>query len=210
MNSTGSISKEQDLIFYDNTTPALTTEDVGYFPIETVIGVGQVKSVIRDTQELKKALLDLSEVKKIRDEMRHCSVYWRCQDLFNGRDSYQINNPYDQVFTFLICEKIDFDITSDDIDHYYSDNNIPDHLKHNVILDISNGIYAYRTGDNMGFVGMPSSNKTPKPDFIGDDGSDIHFFHFLTNISIFISNNTVYHPDMGTYLSPGREPRREL
>lgn len=204
MNSSGALSKEQDLIFYDKiNTPVLTVENIGYFPVETVAAVGQIKSIIKTKQELEEALKRLSEVKKIRDEMQHSSVIWRTHDLFNGKSSYSKDNVYDQIFTFIVCEKIKFKITPEEISDFYDKEKIPAHLRHNLIFDVTDGIYSYRTGDLMLFVAIPAAVKNKheiKPSFISSN-ENLHFTHLLNNISIFVSGATIYHPDMAMYIS---------
>lgn len=201
-NSNNEISKEQDLIFYSkNDTPVLTLENTKFFPIETVVGVGQVKSIIRNKKDLKEALDQLVNIKKLRENMGHSSVIWRRENLNDRKNSYSIDKTYDQVFTFLICEKIDFEISALDINQLY-EKDIPEHLKHNIILDITSGTYAYKIDKDQEFVAMPySAIGTSIPCFESNKSNNNHIKHFLNNLTIFIPANTVYLPDMGYYLN---------
>ncbi len=201
MNANDEITGEQDLIFYSKAdTPLLTLGNDKFFPVETVIAVGQVKSVIRTKSDLKNALDKLMKVKSIRDNMGHESVLHRSQDLWDGRSGYFKEIFYDQVFTFLICEKIDFDITAEEIGLLY-DKNTPQYLKHNIILDLSKGIYGYRIKSTEPFVGIPFCKEGDSiPSFILSDVENNHIEHFLTNLQIFTTGATIFHPDMGVYL----------
>lgn len=201
INSKNEISKEQDLVFFSkNDTAVLTLENTKFFPVETVVAVGQIKSVIRSKKDLKEALDQLKNVKSMRENMGHNSVIWRGQDLMGGRNSYSVSNPYDQVFTFLICEKIDFKLSELELDELY-DKETPSHLKHNIILDICSGAYAYKVKVDDPFVAIPFTSKgASAPYYKVADEKNHHIKHFLTNLQIFIPGSTVFHPDMGLYL----------
>ena len=201
MNANDDITEEQDIIFYSKAeTPILTVENHKFFPVETVVAVGQVKSVIRTKADLKDALDKLMKVKVTRENMGHDSVIWRGQDLYNGRSGYFKEIFYDQIFTFLICEKISIDISPEDVDSLY-EIDTAQHLKHNIIIDLSNGVYGYKIKSNETFVGIPFSKEgNSLPLFIGADIDNSHILHFLTNLQIFTSGGTIFHPDMGVYL----------
>ncbi len=66
LNSNNDTSTEQDLVIYSDTdTPVLTLENASFFPIETVVSIGQIKSVIQSKSDLKDILDKLVQVKKI-------------------------------------------------------------------------------------------------------------------------------------------------
>lgn len=202
LNSNNQTTKEQDLIIYsDNDTPVLTLENMSFFPIETVVAIGQVKSAIKSKQDLKIILDNLVEVKKLRDNMGHNSVIWRSHDLWNGRDGYYSDNAYDQVFTFIICEKLNFVITPDEIDKLY-DKDVKEYLKHNLILDINNGLYGYQINPQEPFIAIPCAKEMKKttPILVGTK-DEWHFKHFLTNIHIHTSSNTIFHPNIARYMN---------
>ena len=201
INSSDGISTEQDLIFYSkNDTPVLTLENTKFFPIETVVGIGQIKSCIKTKNELQEILEKLSCIKSLRDNMGHDSVVWRGQDLYDGKNSYSTNNPYDQIFTFLICEKMNFKIDELEIDSLYG-KNVKQHQKHNFILDLNAGSYAYVINDDGIFIGCPYSVKgNSNPSFIKSDSSNMYIKHFLINLHIYIAGNTIFHPDMAHYI----------
>ncbi len=201
LNSNNETTTEQDLIIYStNDTPVLTLENTSFLPVETVVSVGQVKSVIQSKKDLKKILDNLVKVKMVRDNMGHSSVIWRNHELFNGSYGYYKDNAFDQVFTFVICEKLNFTITPDEIDKLY-DSGTKEYLKHNLILDISNGLYGYQIKEGDPFLAIPYTihgNSTPI--LVGTE-NEWHFKQFLTNIHIHTSSNTVFHPNMGKYIN---------
>ncbi len=201
MNANDEITGEQDIIFYSKTeTPLLTLDNDKFFPVETVVAVGQVKSIIRTRADLKAALDSLTKVKSARNNMGHDSVLWRGQDLWNGRSGYFTEIFYDQIFTFLVCEKIEINISPEEIDSLY-DTGTSQYLKHNIILDLSNGVYGYRIKADEPFVGIPfSKNGNSTPSFIASDDKNIHIKHLLTNLQISTAGGTIFHPDMGVYL----------
>lgn len=201
MNANDETTGEQDLIFYSKTeTPLLTLGNDKFFPVETVAAVGQIKSIIKTKKDLKDALDKLMKVKAVRDNMGHNSVLWRSQDLWNGRSGYFKEIFYDQVFTFLVCEKIEININSEEIDSLY-DVDTPQHLKHNIILDLSKGVYGYRIKTNEPFIGVPfSKDGNSLTSFVVSDQTNMHIIHLLTNLQIFTAGSTIFHPDMGVYL----------
>ena len=200
LNSNNETTSEQDLIIYStNDTPVLTLENTNFFPVETVVSVGQVKSVIQTKKDLKLILDNLVKVKMVRDNMGHGSTIWRSQNIWDPHNYYS-DNVFDQIFTFVICEKINFSITAEEIDELY-DEGVKDHLKHNLILDISNGLYGYKIKKEDPFIAIPYvKNGKTTPSFVGTKDEQ-HFKHFLTNIHIHTSSNTIFHPEMARYIN---------
>lgn len=197
LNSNNDTSAEQDLIIYsDADTPVLTLESTSFFPVETVVSVGQIKSVIQTKSDLKEILNNLVKVKKVRDNMGHGSVIWRTQTIWEPNNYYK-DNQYDQIFTFLICEKLNFKITASEIDALY-DNGTESYLKHNLILDITNGLFGYQVPTEP-FVGIPHDLGNGKLPSTINAISNAHIEHFLINAHLFISSNTIFHPDIGRY-----------
>ena len=65
------------IIYYKNVTPLIESSELQkFFPIETVIGVGEVKSTLSKKQ-FKEALNKLADVKMLREdvEMHKCQAY---------------------------------------------------------------------------------------------------------------------------------------
>ena len=155
----GNVSHQCDLIVYDrNNTPLIETEDKQrFFPIETVVAVGEVKSDISKTA-LGDALNRLKEIKEIRFDVESPS-YIFCRK--SGSMPYNPKiMPCHQVFTFLICEKFAFnsDNLHNEIDDLY--NNAEAHLRHNMILSIADGTMMYDSDE-----GRPIHYPVMKQDF---------------------------------------------
>ncbi|MCC7469701.1 MAG: hypothetical protein IT284_01005 [Bacteroidetes bacterium] len=200
LNSNNETTSEQDLIIYSTSdTPVLTLENTNFLPVETVVSVGQIKSVIQTKKDLKLILDNLVKVKMVRDNMGHGSVIWRVQNI-GGPDNYYSDNAFDQIFTFVICEKINFTITAEEINELY-DEDVKDYLKHNLILDISNGLYGYQIKKEDPFIAIPyvKDGKT-MPVLVGTK-DEWHLKQFLTNIHIHTSANTIFHPEMARYIN---------
>lgn len=201
LNSNNETTLEQDIIIYSsNDTPVITLENTNFFPVETVVAVGQVKSVIQSKGELKIILDNLVNVKKIRDNMGHGSVIWRCEAIW-GPDNYYKEKAFDQIFTFVICEKLNFKITAEEIDKLY-DKDTEDYLKHNLILDIGNGLYGYQKKLDEPFVAFPYTKEGKNIPVLVGTRDKWHFKQFLTNINIHVSSNTIFHPNIGKYIDP--------
>jgi len=125
INSKGKTSNQLDLIIYDKKqTPFIRLDDnPRFFPVETVVGIGEVKSTLT-TNNLCKALVKLSLQKEIRTGLVE-SIY--CINKENAVPNFQ--NPYDNIFSFIICEKIsDFDMStfeSKTVESYEKNNIYP-------------------------------------------------------------------------------------
>ena len=68
ITSSGLISNQCHIIIYDKSkTPRIQNfENQRFFPIETVLGIGEVKSTISSMAELNKYLQKLSKLKELR------------------------------------------------------------------------------------------------------------------------------------------------
>ncbi len=201
INANNDTSTEQDLIIYSNIhTPLLTIDNDKFFPVETVVAIGQVKSVIHTKNELKEALVALSNIKKMRENMGHDSVVFRSGPAVWGPDGYHKDNPYDQISTFLICEKMNFSISPEEVDALYVQET-SQHLKHNLICDLTNGIFGYKEQPQEPLVGIPViSTGNIQPSFLPNANGENHIIHLLANLQILTTAATVFHADMAVYL----------
>ncbi|HKP95408.1 MAG TPA: DUF6602 domain-containing protein, partial [Fibrobacteria bacterium] len=70
INTFDEISTQCDIVVYDsNVTPLIQSEEKQrFFPVESVCGVGEIKSVLNKTS-LKSALNKLAEVKRISERV---------------------------------------------------------------------------------------------------------------------------------------------
>jgi len=127
------VSRQCDIIIYDKEeTPIIhSSYNQEFIPIEAVLLVGEVKSNIENNTDLEKYLKTLSEFKKIRRNIKNPTVKRK------GKD---------QIGTFLICKKLPKNFNYD-TSALYSDEDTSN--KHNLILSIDNGLYAYATNEVM-------------------------------------------------------------
>jgi len=165
INSQGKISTQCDIVIYDKTaTPLMRSDNLQtFFPIESVCAVGEVKSKVT-LAELKEALIKLTKHKALRDSIFE-PVY-----VYNGKGDGEFRDIYkpelderDQIFTFVICDSFDFDISKKNLQHIsecYSQNNPkrPDNYKHNLILSVRDGLIAYLYEGNI-LYGFPTKAK---------------------------------------------------
>jgi len=96
---TGRVSDQLDVIV-SNTLVATHFETVGgsrFFPCESVVAVGQVKSSLTSRGELAKALKNLESAKGLDRSAGGTAV-----DFANNRPINPLENHKDQIFTFLI------------------------------------------------------------------------------------------------------------
>jgi len=142
INDIGEISSQIDIIIYDkNNTPLIeNNEKQRFFPVETTVGIVEVKSDLSKTQ-LKDALNKLSKNKILKEKMSNPTIIKR--DHIGNFDPE--NYMYDNIFSVLICNKLNFNITNlvNEIDELYDQNILP-RQKHNLIISIEDGLIAYR------------------------------------------------------------------
>lgn len=196
INSENKISSQCDIIIYNkDITPHIeNSEKQSFYPIESVIAIGEVKSTINTPKDLNNALKKLSKLKKfrkIKDKHRvHKSVF---NDEFNIE-----KNPFHNVFTFLICYKFNFDYRLDIVNY----ENIEHYYHHNVILSLTDGIANYATS-KTGNLGFPfSGSEKHYQHFCKNKNSDLppHIKIFLTTLNTAMFFTTQLEIDMAFYL----------
>jgi hypothetical protein len=175
VNSSDKVSKQCDLIIHKpRNSPLLQDSDLkNFYPIESVVAIGEIKSKITKSQ-LKKALIKLAETKEIRSG--------------SGSDKQTIENrswkpkqdPLCQIFTFLMCEEIS-DLGSDfEIKNYMNDvyKNIDNTFRHNVVLSLKDGLFCYKHPENK-YIQYPTAGINCH-DFSFLKGEQLkEFLHFL-------------------------------
>lgn len=221
----GGISTQCDLVIYDKSvTPLLKSENLQrFFPVESVVAVGEIKSVL-SLSELKKALRKLASVKSMRDSLWEPTyIYSRKEEGLYGEYKPELDER-DQIFTFLICESFNFDFQKrlNDIVSCYSEQlpHRPFCHRHNLILSIKDGLVAYLHPSGCLFQ-FPSKitelfdaqeGDTPKSKKIIANrlkyrlvlpvsDSFEHIRHFCTLFHQGLSAVSVLFPDMGNYIN---------
>lgn len=202
INTSDEVSTECDIIIYDkNNTPLIQSKELQkFYPVETVAAVGEIKSTLSKSK-LKDALEKLSRVKAIRkSEITSGFINRKTSE---GYDP--INKPKDSLFTFLICDKFDFDLTdlAVTINNIYSNGIHPNH-RHNLILSINDGMAAYYSEKDDGihlsipypiFYGQPVKTVVTDPTKDND-----HIKSFASFMFMGVSGTTLIKPDITSYL----------
>lgn len=198
INTHNNISHQCDIIIYDSKiTPLIeSSERQRFFPVETVVAVGEVKSTLSRT-DFSNAINKLSKVKVLREEVKHPTIMKK--DKGNNYDP--VNDPYDQIFTFLICQKIDFDLVNiaNDIKSIYEPSLQPRH-KHNLILSIEDGLLAYYDNNDMTMM-YPVCGSLLKNRFIQPGQNQYcHFKYFASYLFLGTSSGTLLYPEITDYM----------
>lgn len=213
MNNSDEISTECDIVIYDSTSTPLiqSSEFQRFYPLETVCAVGEVKSVL-SKQKFKEALNKLSQVKRMRENISDPVILKRD---FPGNYAPQ-NNPYDQIFTFLICQKLDFDLNqiTTEINQLY-ERNTPYRYRHNLILSVEDGIILLYYDENYKSFMYPTIGSRQLKNRLraSDENSPFAAFKLFTSyIFMGTSSATILYPDLTNYmgLSVGGLEQNEL
>ena len=205
INSNDSVSTQCDIVIYDsNHTPLFESgKKQRFFPMETVIAVGEVKSTL-SKKDFKDAINKLSKTKSLRTEISNPSyIHRKTTNEFNNYE-----HPFDQIFSFLICKKLNFDLTDLDFDDFY-ENEVEYQNRHNMILSIDDGIFIYKhtvkskvlTWHFPKSQGLNLKNRFIKP---GENGKN-HFGVFASQLFMAAQNGTIFFPEFSKYAeqSPG-------
>jgi hypothetical protein len=200
ITSDDQVSSQCDLVIFDPQYTPLV-EDANrrrFFPIETVVAIGEVKSVL-SKQGLFDSLEKLAANKKIR----------QIDDLSPARRSERLlleekGHHYDQMISFLICEKLDFnlvDITAH-VSRHYDKVGVAREHRHNLVLSIEDGLLCYKNHKLRDVAwmlpvtrGVPMKNRFMHP---GDSGRN-HFGIFTAYLFMMCANATVFMPEIGKY-----------
>lgn len=212
-------STQCDVIIYQNNVIPLIDNNIAkFFPIEIVNGIGEIKSDLEKKQFID-ALKKLAENKKLMDERK-------------GEGT--INNPvfeeYNQIMSFLVCNKLKFDVDSINFKEVYGD--IPRKYWHNFILSLEDGVFIYKMYFDQ-FQGkvkesFDSANGNTKaesriwpyslrivkgdiykcPEYFieiseKEEEKYSHVIHFLTSISAVLNEQSHYKFDFVEYLDLG-------
>ena len=188
-------SRQSDIIVFEkeicpvfslNDTPETT-----YFPCESVIAVGEVKSTL-GTSELLDSFSKIESVKKLRrfwkDNSCFRSYCSRTVLLGTSEEKYnQFEKPNDQIYGFIICERIGLSLDTFLSKCKEEINRRPSHTVPNMVVSLHDGILVY----------MDSKNRRTCTDSSGADflyfvnKQESNFQQLLSNLnSIIISGRT--------------------
>lgn len=199
INSKGEISTQCDLIIYDkNKTPKIENIDSQrFFPVETVLLVGEIKSDINSMKDLNNYLIKLAKIKKMRDGVVCPQPYYRPK-LTSTYSPESI--PFDNIFSILICNKFNFKFDISKLDYEMTENR----FKHNLVLSLNDGILNYKT--NQGTDNLPYPCVGPEilqNNYLQNDHADLpaHIISFLGSLSMAVTTTTLLEIDMIYYLT---------
>jgi len=204
INTNNEVSTQCDLIVFDpQFTPTLEdAENRRFFPVESVVAIGEVKSILDKVQFLS-ALVKLAEAKKLRVHSNQGIVRRSSGILFE-----EGGHHYDEAVSFLICEKLSFDLgnITAEISRHYDKNNIEPKNRHNLVLSIEDGVFCYKNhllGRDVAWMypwtrREPMKNRLVKP----GDNTRNHFGIFTSYLFLLCSNATIYLPHLADYDVP--------
>jgi hypothetical protein len=201
INTNGMISNQCDLVIYDQqSTPLMQSLNHQiFYPIETVVAVGEIKSSIESRGKFADTITKISKIKEIREGING-ALFIRPE---REGDYDPIHFPSDQVFTFIICNKLGFEINIHDghCVNLYSENMNPRH-KPNIIFSIMDGILIYHNGMSNYYYPV-TGDKIEKEVFIKPDNNDLssHFLHLIHGLVMGTKNAVILSPDMAMYLT---------
>lgn len=142
----GNISQQMDIIIYDGfTCPKFDVAGgKSFFPAESVVGAGQVKSYLKSIKSINEAFNNLESVKNLDRSANGKNI-----SRYTGEPIDQSQNYLDQIFTFLFvinkCVKQD---TMINVVHDYIIQN-PREVWPNVIFSFDNYVITYCCEDGI-------------------------------------------------------------
>jgi hypothetical protein len=199
IGSDNTVSTQCDLIIYDvQKTPKIeNTQEQRFYPIETVCAVGEIKSDIGSLGKLKSHLIKLSQLKRMRENVPTPTPYHR---VFDSQYSAS-HNSFDNIFTFLICNKFNFKASPEKVDY----GKIEQKYKHNMVLSLQDGLLLYRKNQKgKSSLAFPLAGHLDHCNlFIATDETELpdSVKTFLIFLSHAVDMTTMLNIDMTHYLS---------
>ena len=203
ISSNNDVSTQCDIIMFDKSiTPFIqSSENQTFYPVETVVAVGEVKSTMSKS-EFVTAINKLSKIKKIKADLESPSYYYRSSEFgpFNPQ-----NILYDGIFSFIICEKLNFNIEDieNELDKMYAED-VEYWNRHNLILSIEDGLLHYtikQPNEDLAFW-APTYNGATYHRFTKKENTNKynHFKSFAMCLFNGVSFSTVLFPEIVNYM----------
>ena len=208
-------STQCDLIIYDKQhTPILKDTNKIFIPVETAVGVGEVKSTLSKV-EFTKALRKLAKNKELKEKASG-SIIKRSKKVgdFNPK-----TESCDQLFSFLICDNLNFDINNIDYDEIYK--NVEYRNRHNLILSVENVLIKYHFDFKLLSkeiqdsylklgININSDSRVEYPNFLNAQCLNLkiektekepleHIREFISSLNYGIHNATILNVDIRQY-----------
>ena len=123
ISADNNVSTQCDIIMYQRDTMSIIDNGISnFFPVEIVKCIGEIKSTL-NKNDLRKALVKMAQNKQMFLQRRGAQ-----KPLASLKEK-------DEIVSFLICNKLSFDIDKLDFDEIYEE--IPDiRFRHNMILSL--------------------------------------------------------------------------
>lgn len=226
VTANGKVSTQCDIIIYDKTVTPLIRDEKNhrFFPIESVIAVGEIKSKLSLT-ELKEALLKLAKIKSLRDVLFSPAYVYSLRNKESIDDYKPESDEFDQIVTFLICEKFTFPIKKTPLTNIVScyGESLPHRPfchRHNMVLSMADGLLTYALDDEtiypfpskiIDYINVDEEyNIAERKNVVErlnyrfikplNDESIEHIRHFTSILNIGLISVSVLFPDLANYI----------
>jgi hypothetical protein len=215
MNHVGDVSTQVDLIVYDKIETPLVqdSENQCFYPVETACAVGEIKSVLKK-DDFKIAINKLAKIKELRERISETDtriIRTNPQRPIQSKFDPIINDS-DRLFTFMICERFDFDIKKlvNELNSLY-ESDIEPRNKHNMVLSIDDGLLLYMFPGHTS-VGTVKHKPVPvinNPEFQvqknvflarTEENPNYHLQTFCTYLFSRTQSISILSPDLSHYL----------
>lgn len=199
ITSMDDVSTQCDVVVFDSKmTPVYEERDrQRFFPVESVHCIGEVKSTLDKTQ-FRDAINKLARNKALGERMRSPTIIKK-----SPPGSFDpLNHPYDLIPSFLICQKLNFDITSieNDIDGLY-ESQIEHRHRHNMILSIEDGLLSYFDSNSKTLPYCRLNKVDLKNRFTCPGHNEhVHFKFFASYMFMLTASKTLFYPDISDYM----------
>lgn len=201
INRENEVSTQCDLVIFDPQYTPLVEDAHSrrFFPAETVAAIGEVKSTL-SKQGLLDALVKLATAKRVR-KVEGKSPVRRSPGIVHE----DLGHHYDEVVSFLICEKLSFKIDhiTAEVSKHYDKHGIDPKHRHNLVLSLEDGIFCYKNHllrRNVAWMWPWTRGERMKNRFVmpGENGHN-HFGIFTSSLFTLCTNATIYLPELGDY-----------
>ena len=185
-------SKQTDIIIYEkDICPVFSINDTtesSYFPCESVIAVGEVKSTL-GTNDLLDSFAKIESVKQLKrfgNEGNHYRSYCSRTIIVGAKEEKydQINKPLDQIYGFIICEKIGLKIDTFIVKCLEEIKKRPSYVVPNIIVSLHDGVLIYM--DLKKYRACTNPEGADSIYFVNTEGEN--FQQLLSNLHIIISD----------------------
>lgn len=135
ITSTDKKSTQCDLVIYDSTELPLLSDGISsFFPIESVLAIGEVKSKLSRSKFID-AIRKLARNNQLQDERKGVIK----------QVVHKTGKEYENLVSFLVCSKLDFNIKGSNLNIILEEayEGIDKKYWHNFILSMDQGIIGY-------------------------------------------------------------------